>query len=193
MNSTIAMNGLLLPLASAGVNLQAFLDHISGFLGGYYLALAVMNGVMALYLWQRKNEPGQALIWVFVAGFFVILSPLAASGYEGMMPELPAGLRHVVNSLTSPTIYTLGTTGLLVFFFVFRKFFVQPMVAWALLNLSLLGMGLAMTDPNFAAIVTKPDNVPIVSMVFLLGFFTWLAASKAVQNDERIARGEVPL
>jgi hypothetical protein len=67
------------------------------------------------------------------------------------------------------------------------------MVAWTLLNLSLLGMGMAMADKEFAKIVTKPDNVPIVSMVFLLGFFTWLAAYKAVQNDERTARGEVPL
>ena len=92
-----------------------------------------------------------------------------------------------------PTIYSVGTTAVLVFFFVFRRFFVRPLVAWTMLNLSLLVMGLAMTDPNFAAIVTKPDNVPIVSMVFLLGFFTWLAAYKAVQNDERTARGEVPL
>jgi hypothetical protein len=99
---------------------------------------------MALYLWQKKGEPGKALFWILVAGFFVILSPLAASAYPGMMPELPQGLRDLINSLTSPTIYTLGTTGLLVFFFVFRRFFVQPLVAWGLLNLSLLGMGLAM-------------------------------------------------
>ncbi len=193
MNSTFATCGLTPLVASANANLSGFLDHISGFLGGYYLALAVMNAVMALYLWQKKNEPSKALIWVLVAGFFVILSPLAASAYPGMMPELPQGLRDIVNSLTSPTIYTLGTSGLLIFFFIFRRFFVQPMVAWSLLNLSLLGMGLAMSDPNFAAIVTKPDNVPIVSMVFLLGYFTWLSAYKAVQNDERRERGEVPL
>ena len=38
-----------------------------------------------------------------------------------------------------------------------------------MLNLALLLMGMSMTDPNFAAIVTKPDNVPIVALVFLLG------------------------
>ena len=58
-----------------------------------------------------------------------------------------------------------------------------------MLNLALLCMGMSMTDPNFAAIVTKPDNVPIVGLVFLLGFFTWLATYKAVQNDDRIAQG----
>ena len=62
-----------------------------------------------------------------------------------------------------------------------------------MLNVSLLLMGLAMKDGDFYAIVGKPDNVPIVAMVFLLGFFTWLAASKAVENDDRIAQGLPPL
>jgi hypothetical protein len=50
-----------------------------------------------------------------------------------------------------------------------------------------------MTDWNFAQIVTKPDNVPIVGLVFLLGYFTWLATAKAVENDDRIAQGLPPL
>ena len=54
-------------------------------------------------------------------------------------------------------------------------------------------MGFSMTDPEFAAIVTKPDNVPIVGMVYLLGFFTWLATYRAVQNDERMEQGLEPL
>ena len=77
--------------------------------------------------------------------------------------------------------------------FLLRRFFVKPVVAWSLLNLSLYVMGLSMTDPNFSLIVTKPDNVPIVGLVFLLGFFTWLGAHRAVQNDDRIAQGLEPL
>jgi hypothetical protein len=53
-------------------------------------------------------------------------------------------------------------------------------------------MGLSMADQNFAAIVTKPDNVPIVGLVFLLGFFTWLATAKAVDNDDRLKQGLPP-
>jgi hypothetical protein len=49
---------------------------------------------------------------------------------------------------------------------------------------------LSMLDPNFRLIVTKPDNVPIVMMVFLVGFFVWFAMHKAVQNDENVSRGE---
>ncbi len=45
-------------------------------------------------------------------------------------------------------------------------------------------------DPNFRAVVAKPDNVPIVSMVFIVGFFLWLALHKAQRNDELAGRGE---
>lgn len=48
----------------------------------------------------------------------------------------------------------------------------------------------AVTDKNFFLIVAKPDNVPIVGMMFLLGFFTWLAFRKAVVNDMRMEKGE---
>jgi hypothetical protein len=67
------------------------------------------------------------------------------------------------------------------------------MVAWGLLNAALLLMGMSLTDQDFAGIVAKPDNVPIVAMVFLLGFFTWLSAYRAVENDERAKQGLPPL
>src|SRR5215510_10294414 len=69
----------------------------------------------------------------------------------------------------------------------------MPIVGWIQMNLSLVLMGLSMVDPNFASIVTKPDNVPIVGLVFLLGFFTWLATAKAVENDDRAAQGLPPM
>jgi len=66
-------------------------------------------------------------------------------------------------------------------------------VAWTVLDAALLFVGASMTDPAFAGIVAKPDNVPIAAMVFLLGFFTWLATAQAVANDERMARGRPPV
>jgi Cytochrome b(C-terminal)/b6/petD len=62
-------------------------------------------------------------------------------------------------------------------------------------GLILLAVGVAyflvsLLDPNFRSIVAKPDNVPIVMMVFLVGFFVWFAMSKATANDERLANGE---
>jgi hypothetical protein len=48
-------------------------------------------------------------------------------------------------------------------------------------------------DPNFRLIITKPDNVPIVGLIFLLVFFTWYSMREAVLNDRRLAAGKPPL
>jgi hypothetical protein len=52
-----------------------------------------------------------------------------------------------------------------------------------------LGIGLSYLDPNFAAVATLPDNVPIVGMIFLVGFFFWYAMHQAYENDRRVAAG----
>jgi hypothetical protein len=81
----------------------------------------------------------------------------------------------------------------LVVLYLFRSWFVKPAIAWTIWNLMLLFLALSMPDPNFYAIVAKPDNVPIVALVFLLAFFTWLATYRAVENDRRMEAGEPPL
>jgi hypothetical protein len=48
-------------------------------------------------------------------------------------------------------------------------------------------------DPNFRLIVTKPDNVPIVGLIFLLVFFVWYSIREGVLNDRRIAAGQPPI
>jgi hypothetical protein len=48
-------------------------------------------------------------------------------------------------------------------------------------------------DPNFRLIITKPDNVPIVGLIFLLVFFTWYSIREAVLNDRRISAGQGPI
>src|SRR4029450_10908277 len=54
-------------------------------------------------------------------------------------------------------------------------------------------VGLSMLDPDFALIVKKADNVPIVAMLFLVGFFVWLGMHQAYATDARIAAGEPPM
>jgi len=49
-----------------------------------------------------------------------------------------------------------------------------------------------LTDPNFTLIVTKPDNVPIVALIFLTVFFLWFSLKQGQDNDVRIAVGEKP-
>ncbi len=70
-----------------------------------------------------------------------------------------------------------------------RRFFANGLVGWSIVNLFLLYFGLSMTDYDFRDIVTKPDNVPIVGLLILVGFFDWFALRRAVINDSRIAQG----
>jgi len=66
-------------------------------------------------------------------------------------------------------------------------------VGYGLLGLLGLFFAFGIFDANFRRIVTKPDNVPIVGLVFLLVFFTWYSMREAVVNDRRIAAGQGPI
>jgi hypothetical protein len=65
----------------------------------------------------------------------------------------------------------------------------DPKVGLWMLIFGLAAFGLSILDPNFYLIAAKPDNVPIVAMIFLLGFFTWLALRKAYLNDRQLLSG----
>jgi hypothetical protein len=190
-----------------GLSPQQIAEIVSSFLVPYYVALAAMNGIAALLMWQ-KFEPKSyfqmrfgafnfrvtnALVWTIVALGYMVLASMSAGGNMSMIPKMPLAFREFVNAHTGPVIYSVGTTLVLLILFVFRRWFVRPAVAWTIWNLMLLFLGLSMPDVNFFAIVAKPDNVPIVALVFLLAFFTWLATYRAVQNDERKKLGEPPL
>lgn len=190
-------------LASGGHASAHFYEEVSGILVGYYIFLALLNAGAALYIWQSGKavtwfrlgelEITNVLVWLGLAVVCVILSPLAGTANPALMPSVSAAFRQLINDATGPVVYSLGTTLLLAVLFLFRSFFVKPPVAWLMLNAACLFMGMAMTDPNFYAIVAKPDNVPIVMLVFLLGFFTWLGAYQAVRNDKRAEEGLGPL
>jgi len=61
-----------------------------------------------------------------------------------------------------------------------------------LFSLIIAFFAFGMTDPNFVKIVTKPDNIPIVGLIFLVNFFLWLAMKQAWENDARIEAGKPP-
>jgi hypothetical protein len=158
-------------------------------LGVYYLIVAVMNIAFAIYM-NRQRKTGQSLLWLAVTGVFLVhaVAYLAHSGW--MIPqELRDGVDWAVNAIS----YFIVSVVAFVLLLYFRKFFTEPVVAWAVLNITLFTSGWAMTDPNFRAIITKEDNVPIVILIFSVGFFTWLGLRKAVINDERIEKGLPPV
>ena len=190
-----------------GISPQQFAEIVSSFLVPYYVALAAMNGIAALLMWTRLGPKTyleaklpafhfrvtDALVWTIVAIGYMVLASMSAGAPLSAIPKMPLAFREFVNANTGPVIYSVGTTAVLIVLFIFRSWFVRPAVAWTIWNLMLLFLGLSMPDENFFAIVAKPDNVPIVALVFLLAFFTWLATYRAVQNDERKARGEPPI
>lgn len=192
-----------------GLTDAQFFDMVAKFLGPYYIALALMNGLAALYLWRsdqlktwfRLPIPGtgkslpitNSVFWLGFALLFTILAGIGGKPAGAQLLTLPESWREAINTYTDPIWYSVITTVGLVVAYVFRAFFVKPAVAWFIWNLMWLFLGLSMTDSDFFEIVAKPDNVPIVMLVFLLAFFTWLGTYQAVINDERMARGEPPM
>jgi len=100
-------------------------------------------------------------------------------------------LKDVVNALTAPEIFI--TVAALAFLLALRtRGFWRGRPAAFMGIGAVFFLGVSMLDPNFALIVKKPDNVPIVAMLFLVGFFLWLSMSQAYDNDDRIAAGQPP-
>lgn len=162
-------------------------------LGVYYVLVFLLNAGAALFA-HRQKSPAQAVLWGAVSALFLVMGVLCFGGAASAEPAnfalvLPDSFRRLVNEVAGPVTYLTSAVVLFGLFYYFRRFFTRPAVAWGILNLLLLFMGLSMTDWDFRQIVGKPDNIPIVMMIFVLGFFTWLAMYKAVQNDERLRAG----
>jgi len=168
---------------------QEFIESIATPLGWYYLIVCAVN-VGAAVCWMRRDRDWKrALAWLVVAGVFGLVGARAFLGSPLVVPPV---LKAAIDAALGPVTFTFGTLAALAILYLGREFFVRPTVAWAGLNASLLFMGASMTDPEFAAVVGRPDNVPIVAMVYLLGFFVWLGASLGVTNDRRMRRGKGP-
>jgi Cytochrome b(C-terminal)/b6/petD len=103
------------------------------------------------------------------------------------MPVINA-LKSAVNFLSAPQ-YLVTAMLVLLLIGLRLKFLWSRKGGLFLLILIGGGIGISYLDPNFAAVATLPDNVPIVGMIFLVGFFFWFAMNQAYENDRRIAAG----
>src|SRR5260370_22311572 len=97
-------------------------------------------------------------------------------------------LKSVINFLSAPQYLVTAMLILLVLGIRWRPLWTKKGGLF-LLVLGTGAIGLSYLDPNFAAVATLPDNVPIVGMIFLVGFFFWYAMHHAYENDRRIAAG----
>ena len=172
-------------------------------LGWFYLIMAVMNAFWTYGVFQSgrvyesiagfKHIP-TAAIWALYTAVLVMVGlvhVVFGSDPSDFVLRLPLGFKNLVDVIiANPISYFAVSMVIFVAMIWLRKWWTKPTVAWVLLNASMLFLGVSMTDYDFRQIVGKPDNVPIVGMLFLVGFFTWLYFYKSVENDRRIAAGE---
>jgi hypothetical protein len=100
---------------------------------------------------------------------------------------------HLINFLCRPAILFTGSC--IAFFLLFMTdkgrtwFGKKKTLLFAQVGMFVFIL-VSMLNPTFRDVVTKPDNVPIVGMLFLLTFFCWLAVNKMVTNDKLIDQGK---
>ena len=175
-------------------------------LGWVYLLMFLMNaawvkrslsvdGICQIRLGGLLGE-GQkvpyAMFWAVYASILLMVSVTHLTGWSDpqqftlLMPDF---LKYPINKASNPVMFFVGSTSIWVLMIVLRKWWTTPTAGWILLNLSILFLALSITDYDFRQIVGKPDNVPIVAMLYIVGFFTWLYFKKSVDNDNRKATG----
>src|SRR6187399_476500 len=95
-------------------------------------------------------------------------------------------IKGIINAIADPRLFFLLAVVLLIGVVWQREKIVGNAVGYGGLGLLAVFFGFGTFDPNFRLIVTKPDNVPIVGLIFLLLFFVWYSIREAVLNDRRI-------
>ena len=162
-------------------------------IGWLYLLLFAMNAfwtVRTLRLKQSMTVVAGWAIYTALLGMVGIAHVTGGAEPEKFLIRMPEWFKAIVDSGAKPEIYFSLSITLFIAVIWFREKLVKPTVAWVILNGMVLFMTLSMTDYDFRQIVGKPDNVPIVSMLFIVAFFTWLYFKRAVDNDQRIAAGK---
>jgi uncharacterized membrane protein len=172
-------------------------------LGWYYLIMCIMNLLWTIRSFKVDGDVPRsvpliggmpvAVIWAVVTAILVMLSAAhfsATGSPQTFVFRLPGWFKDAFDSFFADPVvfFSLSIAGF-VAMIVLRGWWIKDTVAWCLLNASVLFMGLSMTDWDFRQIVGKPDNVPIVGMLFILGYLTWIYFRRAVDNDQRIADG----
>ncbi len=102
-------------------------------------------------------------------------------------------LKDFVNTLADPRVFFILTATGLTLLIWRRETLTSNWAGYGAIGVLALFFLWGGFDDNFKLIIAKPDNVPIVGLIFLLVFFTWYALREGVLNDRRIAIGEGPI
>src|SRR6185312_449378 len=92
-------------------------------------------------------------------------------------------IKGIFNAVADPRLFFLLAVLLLVVVVWKREAIASNAVGYGVFAFLSLFFVFGIFDPNFRLIVTKPDNVPIVGLIFLLVFFTWYSVREGVLND----------
>jgi hypothetical protein len=106
------------------------------------------------------------------------------------MSALVDGIKHGINLICEPTTFIILMTIWCVGSVWKPEVWVKPKRFAVMMGLFVGLYIFAIFDHNFQQIAFKGDNVPIIMMLFLVVFFTWLAFWRGYQNDERKAAGQ---
>jgi len=99
-------------------------------------------------------------------------------------------VRNLVNWLAAPERMLLLLGIVLTLALVFYRTWTRPWLAGTLLLAFSAAYLASCFDRNFFLVVSRPDNVPITLLIFLVAFCLWLALRRAAINDRRAERGE---
>src|SRR6476646_7158179 len=102
-------------------------------------------------------------------------------------------IKGIFNAVADPKLFFMLAVGGLALMLWKREKIAGNAVGYGSLGFLAVFFIFGTFDPNFRSVVTKPDNVPIVGLIFLLVFFVWYSIREAVLNDRRIAAGQGPI
>ena len=102
-------------------------------------------------------------------------------------------IKNFIDVFADPRFFFTATFVALILMVWKREAFASNRWGWGLMAFLAAFFVFGLTDENFSLIIGKPDNVPIVALIFLLVFFTWFAIREGVRNDRRIAAGRPPI
>src|SRR2546430_4139797 len=102
-------------------------------------------------------------------------------------------VKGIFNAVADPRLFFLLAVGALALVVWKRERIASNTVGYVLFGFLAIFFAFGSFDPNFRLIVTKPDNVPIVGLIFLLVFFVWCAIGEGGLNGRRIAAGQGPI
>tara|TARA_B100001123_G_scaffold216720_1_gene244670 strand:- start:13749 stop:14825 length:1077 start_codon:yes stop_codon:yes gene_type:complete len=102
-------------------------------------------------------------------------------------------IKGFINLFADPRLFFVLSVVALVFIVWKREVFAKNGVGYGLMGFLTVFFAFGLFDENFVLIIAKPDNVPIVGLIFLVVFFTWYSMREAVLNDRRIDAGDDPI